>query len=874
MNQDRKASLKQYAIVFGLALLTSFIFFLPFLIWDKGYFVYYGDFNVQQIPFYRMCHDAIRSGNVYWNWYTDLGANFVGSYAFYLLGSPYFWLTLLFPSSAVPYLMAPLLMLKFATASVTGYAYIRRFVKNPNYAIIGGLLYAFSGYSIYNIFFNHFHEVIAFFPLLLVGMEEFMINGRRGVFALSVALCAVVNYYFFFGEVIFCVIYFVLRAVYDRKNPVGFHLTIKKFFLFALEAVVGLLLSAGLLLPALLAIMGNPRTSQLLFGWNGIFYGSVQRYGLIISSFFFPPDIPAYPNFFPDSNAKWSSVSAFLPLFSMSGVLAFFKGRRRHWAKALFGLCCVIALIPFLNSSFSAFNTAYYARWFYMPVLIMAMMTTSALECNREQFRFGIRWTAVVIAAFAVLGIFPSYEEGILTFGKLIKYQERFWPYVIIAVMGLILAWFLVQLRGKAFFRAAPLTVCFVAVVTSLLMLGLGKGNSTTSYRVIEMGINGREKFSTTTDDNEHFYRIDLDDCMDNFPMYWEIPTIQAFHSVVPASIFEFYEAIGYSRDVGSRPEQSYEGLRPLTSVKYLLTYESAEEPTAPGYTYVATENDLKIYESSNYIPMGFTYDYYVDEEQFDAYTKSNRDRLMLAAIYLDADAIQRNSDILEQLPDDQYPSITDEGLAEDCEARREETCSSFVRDNKGFTATIDLSRENLVFFSVPYDEGFSATVNGEPAIIEKVNVGFMAVRVPAGESVIRFEYETPGLKLGLWITAGAALMLVLYLAAVWLVRRKYPSLRPRRCAHLNTEPAKTRIAASEAYGRSISRKIYGLLASPSSGPEPPVPPEPPPTPIPEPEPFPEMLPADQPQDPEAAEAPPGKEQPPQNPEEQSEVQP
>ena len=88
MNADRKNSLRQYAKVFGLGLLTSFLFFLPFLIWDKGYFIYYGDFNVQQIPLYKMTHDAIRSGNVLWNWYTDLGANFVGSYAFYLLGSP------------------------------------------------------------------------------------------------------------------------------------------------------------------------------------------------------------------------------------------------------------------------------------------------------------------------------------------------------------------------------------------------------------------------------------------------------------------------------------------------------------------------------------------------------------------------------------------------------------------------------------------------------------------------------------------------------------------------------------------------------------------------------------------------------------------
>ena len=145
MDENQKSALRQYGTVFGLGLLTSFLFFLPFLIWDKGLFIYYGDFNVQQIPFYQMAHDSILTGNIRWNWYTDLGANFIGSYAFYLLGSPWFWLTLLFPSKAVPYLMAPLLMLKIATAAVTGCAYIKRFVANSNYAVIGGLLYAFSG---------------------------------------------------------------------------------------------------------------------------------------------------------------------------------------------------------------------------------------------------------------------------------------------------------------------------------------------------------------------------------------------------------------------------------------------------------------------------------------------------------------------------------------------------------------------------------------------------------------------------------------------------------------------------------------------------------------------------------------------------------
>ena len=70
-----------------------------------------------------------------------------------------------------------------------------------------------------------------------------------------------------------------------------------------------------------------------------------------------------------------------------------------------------------------------------------------------------------------------------------------------------------------------------------------------------------------------------------------------------------------------------------------------------------------------------------------------------------------------------------------------------------------------MIFFSVPYEAGWSATVNGEPVAIERVNVGFMAVTVPEGESVtIEFTYHTPGLALGFGITLVSLALLVAYL--------------------------------------------------------------------------------------------------------------
>lgn len=58
---------------FLIALITSVVMFLPSIIWDEGYFLFLGDFNSQQVPFYKLAHAAVRSGNLGWNWYTDLG---------------------------------------------------------------------------------------------------------------------------------------------------------------------------------------------------------------------------------------------------------------------------------------------------------------------------------------------------------------------------------------------------------------------------------------------------------------------------------------------------------------------------------------------------------------------------------------------------------------------------------------------------------------------------------------------------------------------------------------------------------------------------------------------------------------------------------
>ena len=79
-------------------------------------------------------------------------------------------------------------------------------------------------------------------------------------------------------------------------------------------------------------------------------------------------------------------------------------------------------------------------------------------------------------------------------------------------------------------------------------------------------------------------------------------------------------------------------------------------------------------------------------------------------------------------LDDLHYDSYT-----QDCADRRAHSCSVFQMNNAGFHAEITLDKENLVFFSVPYDDGFTAYVNGEKTDILQVDEGLMAVLCPAG---------------------------------------------------------------------------------------------------------------------------------------------
>ena len=761
-----------------LCALTAAIFFLPFYIIDGGFFHYAGDFNSQQISFYRYMNGFIKGAGYpdgmagaarsTFSWATDLGSGAMNAYSFYLYGSPFFWLSLIFPQNWLPYLMVPLLVLKFAVAGGGAYRYLCRYVRRSDHAVLGACLYAFSGFSIYNVFFNHFIDVVALFPWMLWALDETLCEQEEhyGLFAFWVGVNLLNNYFFFIGQVLFLVIYFICKL-----TTKDFPMNVRLFVRLAFESLLGAALGFVLLWPAVLSILQNPRTIDLSSGWGFLTYSKVQQYLAILLSWILPPDSPYITSIWSEGIIKWTSMSAYLPLCSLAGAMAYWRARKGDSKKRIVATCAIFALVPVLNSAFYALNSSYYARWYYMPVLILCAMTASALESSDisadelDAPVRGIGWLMVATLAFALVpvqdGDTKEWSLGVL------QNPGQYAAVLSFGIGGLILYRLLCRRwRGsRAFARRMTAVVLAFACAFSMVHIGIGKfGQWHTDSDLVEQYTSA---IKLKDDLPEGDWRVDTYKTHDNLGLWLDKSSLQYFGSTAAPSILSFYPALGVKRDVRSEPDISNYALRGLLSVKYLITTPEKQEDflaaADDGWSYYDTKDGFMLYENENYVPMGFTYDYYITEESYETTVKNTRANLLMRALVLSEEDAEAYGKYLEKLPDAKLDDLWYDTYVSDCADRRASACSSFQMTNSGFHAEIMLKKDDLVFFSVPYDDGFTAYVNGEETEVIRVDEGLMAVLAPAGENTIDFVYQADGYSLASKVSLAALAVFVLY---------------------------------------------------------------------------------------------------------------
>ena len=695
--------------------------FLPITILEKGLFFIGSDFNLQQMIFGEVMNYSLKEGSYLWTWFNDLGSDFIGTFSFYNLFSPFNVFTYLFPARWYPYLCSFLTIVKFGVGGLTSYLFLKRYVKNKKLVLLGSLLYSFSGFQFTNMLF-HYYDSVVLFPLLLYALDNLIYDNRKGYFALTVSLLAFTNWFMFIGEVVFVVIYYIVKVICK-----SYVFDLKKFFNILLEGVLGTLLASVVLVPSLFFTISNPRISNSFTLSSSLKYSSLINYIEIFRAFFFPSEVMT-PRAYLDT-ANYASVDLYLPFVGSVLAISYSISKKKSWISILMFTCIFFMLVPILNSSFFLFTTSYYARWFYMPTLVLALLSIKCIEENisiKSGTIISFLSLGVMILSYFVL----KYRYPEVEYIHDIKYLIMMISFMIINLVILILI-YKSKNRLKYLF------------IFTILFVGIWSNYSIYKYRCNSLEYNKRYY------NYIHSYKeIKFDDlvrtnsftgCFSNQGIIFKNGNLLSFNTNMEGSAFEFYKSVDYQRLVSTSILVD-SPLNQYLSVKYFISCTDEEKDD---YKLYKDTKNYKIYLNDNYKEMGFVFNKYISNKEFLEKSTEEKYNIINSMIILDDEQITKYKDYYN----------------EDVKVNS----NKFKFINNGFISDIDVSKDTLVLYSVPYDKGWKAFNNGREVEIENVDNGMMAIKINKGMNNVKFTYYPRGLKLGLWLSIVSYIGLLIY---------------------------------------------------------------------------------------------------------------
>ncbi len=726
--------------------LCGFVSFAPFLFRDGGFFHVWSDFNVQQMPFGMAMHNSLRELNTGgWTWSYDLGMSTIQAFSFYGLGSPFVWISMLLPVHLYPYLAGWIYILKYTAAGVTAYYLIRRFTKKETSAVAGALMYAFSGFQATNLMYYHFHDVVALFPLLLLGLEKVLENPKdRGTLIFAVFLNALNNYYFLVLEATFTGLYFLFRA-FGRERT-SLRRTCRDFLSCLLCAVWGAAMAAILLLPSLLYILQSPRmdrsvsSADLFWGFRWLLF-TVR--GLLL-----PGDsMVAQSAFYPE---EYGSVAAWLPMAGLGLCLAYilkYFRKREGWLARMIPVLLFLSAFPFLSSGFLLATEVTY-RWWFMLVLLAAMASARVIDEETEYpVKKSLALYAAVTAVFCA-AIFAADRS--LGDAGLLNDPRRFLVRGGIALAGLLILWLLSHFR-KLNSRILITAVFLFSAGTTFLTLNdyyTYPGNGQESVISRENRLNLETGMRLKTNDGQ--YRYALTDNRMTLPGGGSGLTV--FSSTIAQGTREFDLLFGYYSKNHTMDKSLVRGLPELFGAAYTLTRDEEDAP-APVQTLEAGGVPWYVIEKDA-CPIGFAVDHYILRDRLTEIPEENRGTALLYAAVIDPEAEEDVSALCTGLTAEEIP-LQEKDLTAVVSKNRENAVQDFERDSRGFRCTADYAEPRYVWFSVPDEGGWTATIDGKKQEIIP-SAGMMLLKVPEGRHAIEFTYVTPGYTAGKYISLAA----------------------------------------------------------------------------------------------------------------------
>lgn len=755
-----------------LTALIGIISFIPILIRNNGLYVAYNDYYNQYVPFIKELRRIMLSGNLSWSWNSFLGDSFIRAYSYYTVFNPFAWFLALFPNNLLLYATLLITIIKLIISMISSLYFFRLFCKKDQYALIGSIIYTFSGFTIINSDFYFFLDVIAVFPLLMYSLELLIRENEYSLYIFSISINACINLYFFVSTVFIVMIYGFFRLqMYNAKN---WKIKWKLILSILISSILGCGIALISIIISSLAILGSTKASKYLGSQIELFY-SPQNFLQHLRTFVTPIESGHLNAFY--NAAIWSSTGMYLPIFGIVFVVQHFI-RKRDWLAKMSLFVSILYMFPIFNSIFNLFSNFTYTRWLYGLILIFSLISVLEIEeiiLNNAILNFKVLFVISVITL--VLVLFPSivyilYKLGIpvtnvfanaCTTSIFIGYKQMM-IVIFVTFINYVLLWFLCS-KTIYLKKFTLIIVC----IGSILNYGMFNELNAVTYGVRYTNRQFYEKtMSYSVNERLNFkYRIDYMEDIVNFGLFTNNASVNYYNSLQNKKSSRFAREVGISDTNGGIALVTKNKNRiytdALLSVKYFYDYD--QKIKIPyGFKYEKTNNNIDIYKNSNYIPMGFTYNSYCLEEEVNDLNTKDKSIALLNTMIIQKDKEKYVSKYLSKFDMNDFNKDIDYLSKE----RKKITCNKFKGDSSGFKAKINLKKQNLVFFSIPNDDGWEIKLNGKKIMPIEVNYGLMAIACNVGENIITATYHNKGLKVGI---IGSTVCLLMWLSLFLLKR-------------------------------------------------------------------------------------------------------
>lgn len=707
-------------------------------------------------------------------------------------------------------------ILKIMVAAFAFYWFLSQFSFSVLSKMITSYAYALNGFLLVWGQHYQFGTVVIYFPLMLLFCEKFIQKKKgKALFPVMVFLCGIYSVYFTYMCLAATGLYLLFRIL--MLDGLTWKERIQRFLLGCAEMIMGVGMSLVVFLPmaeVLLNVSSRLESDgtglldflrQCFTPYSRKFYLSMLKrmfssnlqngYGLAKG----PQQYVM--NYYEDPVLFCSTLAVFLNVQFLAVLRKADMTKRAK--RVLYGVAALILVgtaLPVGGTVFNYFTlpTQRYTfvlmtvflllmawMWDYMRkggklnlVLILAVTALMgwAYWCGYEQAGFQEYRTNILI--LTVTGILTAVCLTLLCFLKDTQIRD-----VILGVMGVVLVVNVVSEGGTNYQNRV--TMKKIDVPAEVMV------QETQRYEEMRTSDDKEIKYRAEIEKPQDFfremYRVDLADCLnylkENDPTFYRVEKdyisgtvsmdssgqgyrgISTYNSVMNGNVKEFVETCYPELFFADHNHYTFwnnvddNWLAAFLGVKYILSGNG--EPDETKYKLLDQVGSLYIHENVLDAQTAHFYTQDISEESLkELCTEENREELLGEAIALeDGTEIGDASEIQtlkskEQETAEQNSSVTLDAPQKD----------SVV------TGSVHAEADGYALFMIPYEKGWSLTIDGEKAELLRGDIGFLACEVSEGDHTILLTFEAPGLKAG---TIGSVLFWILFAQSRLLIIRK-----------------------------------------------------------------------------------------------------